>query len=66
MKGYTPDLFDRLLGQPVRHGTVVARLNADELKDAVARDLEALLNTRSIVQEGELAGYTECKTSMVD
>ena len=66
MKGYTPDLFDRLLGQPVRQGVVVVRLNVDELKDAVARDLEALLNTRSIIQEGELAGYTECKTSMVD
>jgi hypothetical protein len=47
MKGYTPDLFDRLLGQPVRQGVVVVRLNVDELKDAVARDLEALLNTRS-------------------
>jgi len=66
MKGYTPDLFDRLLGQPVRNGAIVARLNADDLKDAVARDLESLLNTRSIIQEGALAGYTECKTSMVD
>jgi len=66
MKGYTPDLFDRLLGQPVRQGVVAARLNADELKDAVARDLEALLNTRSVIQEGALAAYPECGASMVD
>jgi len=65
MKGYTPDLFDRLLGQPVRNGVVVARLSADDLKDAVARDLEALLNTRSTLHEGSLAGYPECSTSMV-
>lgn len=66
MKGYTPDLFDRLLGQPLRNGAVVARLNAEELKDAVARDLESLLNTRSIIREGELDGYPGCKTSMVN
>jgi len=42
MKGYTPDLFDRLLGLPVRNGVVAARLTIEELKDAVARDLEAL------------------------
>lgn len=66
MKGFTPDLFDRLLGQPVRNGAIVARLTVDELKDAVARDLESLLNTRSIIQEGELLAYPECNKSMVD
>lgn len=65
MKGFTPDLFDRLLGQPVRNGVVVARLNPDELKDAVARDLEALLNTRSTIQEGALIAFPECSESMV-
>ena len=29
MKGFTPDLFDRLLGQPLRSGVVVARLNVE-------------------------------------
>jgi len=65
MKGFTPDLFDRLLGLPVRNGVIATRLTLDELKDAIARDLEALLNTRSTVQEGVLAAYPECKTSMV-
>jgi len=65
MKGFTPDLFDRLLGQPLRNGVVVARLNVEELKDAVARDLEALLNTRSTIQDGALAVFPECGKSMV-
>ena len=65
MKGFTPDLFDRLLGQPVRNGAVVARLNIEDLKDAVARDLESLLNTRSTIQEGSLTAYPECGHSMV-
>ena len=65
MKGFTPDLFDRLLGQPQRHGVVVARLNIEELKDAVARDLEALLNTRSTIQDGSLVGFPESAKSMV-
>lgn len=66
MKGYTPDLFDRLLGQPVRNGVPVTRLSPEELKDAVARDLEALLNTRSTLRDGDLAGFTECILSMVN
>jgi type VI secretion system protein ImpF len=65
MKGFTPDLFDRLLGQPLRNGVAVARLNVEELKDAVARDLEALLNTRSTIQDGALAVFPECGRSMV-
>ncbi|MGF6271886.1 type VI secretion system protein ImpF [Massilia sp. UYP11] len=65
MKGFTPDLFDRLLGQPQRNGVAVARLNVEELKDAVARDLEALLNTRSTIQDGALAAFPECVRSMV-
>lgn len=66
MKGYMPDLFDRLLGLPTRNGAGAARLTIEELKDAVARDLEALLNTRSVVREGDLAPFPECSQSMVD
>ena len=65
MKGYTPDLFDRLLGLPVRNGVVAARLTIEELKDAVARDLEALLNTRSTIPDDGLKAYPECEKSMV-
>ena len=67
MKGYTPGLFDRLLGQPNRgHGNNPAqRLTAEELKDTVARDLEALLNTRSSIPEEALKAYPECSRSIV-
>jgi type VI secretion system protein ImpF len=67
MKGFTPGLFDRLLGVPVRGSTssTVSRMSAEDLKDAVARDLEALLNTRSVIPEGLLKAYPECSRSIV-
>jgi len=67
MKGFTPGLIDRLLGTPMRGpgGPGMARMSAEDLKDAVARDLEALLNTRSTIPEGVLKGYPECSRSIV-
>jgi type VI secretion system protein ImpF len=67
MKGFTPGLFDRLLGVPVRGATsaTVSRMSAEDLKDSVARDLEALLNTRSVLTDGLLKGYPECSRSIV-
>jgi type VI secretion system protein ImpF len=67
MKGFTPGLFDRLLGLPLRAtgGAAAAGLSADDLKDTVARDLEALLNTRSMVADDALKPYPECSRSMV-
>ncbi len=67
MKGYTPGLFDRLLGMPARGpGKAAAqRLTIEELKDTVARDLEALLNTRACIQDETLQAYPECSRSMV-
>ncbi|WP_093556195.1 type VI secretion system baseplate subunit TssE [Pseudoduganella namucuonensis] len=66
MKGYTPGLFDRLFDEPA-HGAgsgTVARLSVEEMKDAVARDLEALLNTRSVLREELLKRYPECGRSI--
>jgi type VI secretion system protein ImpF len=67
MRGFTPGLFDRLLGTPVRGaaGATVSRMSIEDLKDAVARDLEALLNTRSVISEESLEAYPECKSSIV-
>jgi type VI secretion system protein ImpF len=65
MKGFTPGLFDRLLGLPARAGTSVVRMTADELKEAVARDLEALLNTRLVIPEDMLKDYPEAASSIV-
>jgi type VI secretion system protein ImpF len=67
MKGYTPGLFDRLLGMPNRGPgkSAAQRLSIEELKDTVARDLEALLNTRSSIPDELLKPYPECSRSMV-
>lgn len=49
-KGFEPSLFDKLFDdQPV--GAVRRRLSLEQLKDSVARDLEALLNTRMALDE---------------
>ncbi|RFP17681.1 type VI secretion system baseplate subunit TssE [Duganella sp. BJB488] len=67
MKGFTPGLFDRLMDMPVNgasNGTV-SRLSIEDLKDSVARDLEALLNTRTVIPEELLKRYPECGRSIV-
>lgn len=65
MKGFTPGLFDRLLGVPARSGSAAVRMTADELKEAVARDLEALLNTRLVMPEEALKAFPESGNSIV-
>jgi type VI secretion system protein ImpF len=65
MKGFTPGLFDRLLGLPARGGSGAARMTAEELKEAVARDLEALLNTRLVIPEEVLKEFPEASQSIV-
>ncbi len=61
MDSYVPGLFDRLMddGAP-------ARLSLEQLKDAVARDLEELLNTRVALPPGALDAYPECAASIVN
>jgi type VI secretion system protein ImpF len=66
MKGFTPGLFDRLLGVPSRGAATVSRISAEDLKDAVARDLEALLNTRAVFPEELLTDYPECGRSILN
>lgn len=51
IKGFEPSLFDKLFDdQPV--GAARRRLSLEQLKDSVARDLEALLNTRVVLDDG--------------
>ncbi len=64
IKGYTPGLFDRLLSDHGNDTAAIARLSVEEMKDAVARDLEALLNTRSVVREDVLKRFPECGQSI--
>ena len=66
MKGFIPGLFDRLMDTRANvGGGTVSRMSIEELKDSVARDLEALLNTRTVIPEGLLKQYPECGRSMV-
>lgn len=46
VKGFEPSLLDKLCADDDL-GSVRRRLNIEQLKDTVARDLEALLNARS-------------------
>src|SRR4051812_3675892 len=48
MKAFVPGLLDRLMGERAAGGSGngTARTSIEQLKDSVARDLEALLNTR--------------------
>lgn len=56
IQGFEPSLFDKLFDdQPA--GPVRRRLSLDQLKDSVARDLEALLNTRVTLPEESVESF---------
>lgn len=66
MQGYTPGLLDRLM-EPARHGAssaIVPRMSIEDVKDSVARDLEALLNTRMAIPELLPQQFPECRRSL--
>lgn len=64
MHGYLPGLFDRLMD--ANDAAAPARLSLGQLKDAIARDLEELLNTRVALPAGALDGYPECAASIIN
>lgn len=66
MNGYTPGLFDRLLGEHGAASRAGHGLTLEQLKDAVARDLEDLLNTRCALSDELLEAYPECAASIVN
>jgi type VI secretion system protein ImpF len=68
MKGFAPGLLDRLMGDrsPASAGATVARLSIDQLKDRVARDLEALLNTRAAIPIDKFAEFPLARASIVN
>lgn len=67
MQGYVPGLMDRLMDGPAHgaSGATQSRLSIEGLKDSVARDLEALLNTRMAIPELLPKQFPECKRSLV-
>ena len=67
MKGFPQTLLDKLLGETVTKSSIgsVTRLSLAQVKDSVAADLEALLNTRAAFLEDVLQPYPECRRSIV-
>ncbi len=65
MKGFEPSLFDKLFPKEGDLSHTVRKLSIDELKETVARDIEALLNTRMIFTEERLADFEECQQSIL-
>jgi type VI secretion system protein ImpF len=67
MQGFAPGLLDKLLtgNKHISSNDIVARLSMEDLKDSVARDLEALLNTRKVIPENILLSYPECGKSII-
>lgn len=59
MSGLRASLFDRLFG------SAPANLTLEQYKDSVARDLEALLNTRLAILPEMLAPYPHCQDSIL-
>ena len=65
MKGFEPTLFDKLFPSEGGLGRQVRRFNVEELKEAVARDVESLLNTRMVFTEEMLARFPQCQRSIL-
>lgn len=66
--GFRPNLFEQLFDDKPKqsgHEIVVRRLNIDELKSSVAKDLEFLLNTRSVVSD-KLSAYQHVEASILN
>jgi type VI secretion system protein ImpF len=64
MKGLKPGLLDRLMDERPDAGRG-APLTSEQLKDSVARDLEALLNTRLAFDPAILNAFPEARASML-
>lgn len=66
MKGYTLGLFDKLMtGSSIQLSVTTRFLTLEEMKDVVAKDLESLLNTRSVISETIMRSYPECSKSII-
>lgn len=67
MKDFEPGLFDKLFDDAPRSSVIPAlrRLSAEELKDTIARDLEALLNTRTVFVKEDFTHFPECDSSVL-
>lgn len=65
MKGFAPGLLDRLMGEAGQGGTR-GQLTIEQLKDSIARDLEALLNTRIAIPSRKFDDYPLARASILN
>jgi type VI secretion system protein ImpF len=66
MRKFTPSLLDRLLDDTPSAGELAHRqLTLEQVKESVARDLEALLNSRCALDIGRLREYGHVARSVV-
>lgn len=65
-KNFTPSVWDRLMGAGAspQSGRTRPAMTLEQLKASVARDLEALLNTRVAIPQGQLSMYPRCRASL--
>lgn len=66
MKGFTPGLLDRLMDERGEPGGASQRLSIEQIKDHVARDLEALLNTRAALPAGAFDEFPLARASILN
>jgi len=71
MKGYLPGLLDRLMDERQDGAVAVSRnaagrLSLEQIKDHVARDLEALLNTRAALPPQDFDDYPRARASILN
>ena len=66
MKGVIPGLLDRLMDERSEPGGASRRLTIEQIKDHVARDLEALLNTRAALPPGAFDEFPLARASILN
>jgi type VI secretion system protein ImpF len=65
-KGFEPSLLDKLFDDAPREQAtgILRRMSSEEFKDSVARDVEALLNNRSVLPDDVLKNFPHCQRSL--
>ena len=66
MNGFTPGVLDRLMDERREAGAGASRLTIEQIKDLVARDLEALLNTRVALEPGIFDEFPQARASILN
>lgn len=65
MTGFAPGLLDRLMSEGGQGGAGV-QLTIEQLKDSIAHDLEALLNTRIAIPSRQFDEYPLARASIIN